>query len=164
MRCYFLAKRDGRGYRDRLKSIWDARNPSKTSLSVNVLACHARSIQSAEMLTPYELKALQESSSPNALVDDVQLPSEVLLAQGPDCPLMFPSVDDELSQLLVREYDVVAPQTPLSWPRLPRLTNTKLFQNSLSSNQPVSCCAAVESNSFIGALCSVPTCCCQNFH
>ena len=27
MRCYFLAKRDGRGYRDRLKSIWDARNP-----------------------------------------------------------------------------------------------------------------------------------------
>ena len=78
MRCYSLVKCDGRGYHDRLKSIWDARNPSKTSLSVNVLACHSRNIQTAKMLTPYELKALRESSSPNVLVDDVQLLSDVL--------------------------------------------------------------------------------------
>ena len=139
MRCY-LVKRDGRGYLNRLKSIWDARNPSKTSLSVNVLACHARNIQTAEMLTPYELKALQESISPNVSVDDVQFPSEVLPAQGPDCLLIFPSVDDELSQLLVSEYNVVAPQTPPSWPRLPWLTNTKLFQDSC---QAVNQCLAV---------------------
>ena len=79
-----------------------------------MLACHTRNIQTAKMLAPYELKALQESTSPSVLVDNVQLLSDVLPARGPDCPLMFPSIDDELSQLFNSEYNVVVPQTQLS--------------------------------------------------
>ena len=41
MRCFYLSKRDGTGYRDRLKNLWDSRNPSKSSISVNTLCCHA---------------------------------------------------------------------------------------------------------------------------
>ena len=44
MHCFYLAKRDGVGYRNQLKVIWDTRNSSKASKSVNTLCCHARNI------------------------------------------------------------------------------------------------------------------------
>ena len=41
MHCFYLAKRGGVGYCDHLKNLWDSRNPSKCSISVNTLCCHA---------------------------------------------------------------------------------------------------------------------------
>ena len=55
MHCFYLAKSDGVGYRNRLKAIWDTRNPLKTTISVNMLCCHARNIQSSNMLSEFEL-------------------------------------------------------------------------------------------------------------
>jgi len=60
MRCLYLAKQDGKGYQSRLKCLWDSRNPSKVSVSVNTLCCHARNIQTANMLTSYELTRIKE--------------------------------------------------------------------------------------------------------
>ena len=44
MHCFYLAKLDGVGYRDCLKSPWDSRNPAKSAINVNTLCCHARDI------------------------------------------------------------------------------------------------------------------------
>jgi len=61
MRCFYLAKQDSKGYQSRIKRLWDSRNPSKVSVSVNILYCHARNIQTANMLTSYELARLKEA-------------------------------------------------------------------------------------------------------
>ena len=63
MHCYHLTKRQGRGYRDHLKHLWDSQNPGKESISTNVLCCHARNIQTSGMLTVYELTSIREKCS-----------------------------------------------------------------------------------------------------
>ena len=59
MHCFYLAKLDGVGYRDRLKSLWDSRNPAKSAITVNILCCHARDIQVSHLLTDFDLKQIQ---------------------------------------------------------------------------------------------------------
>ena len=59
IRCFYLSKRDETGYRDRLKNLWDSQNPSKSSISVNTLCCHAGNIQVSHLLTEYELVNVQ---------------------------------------------------------------------------------------------------------
>lgn len=50
--------------------------------SLNVLVYHARNIQTAQMLAPYELHALQCPRSPDVMVDDAQLEANA----EPDSP------------------------------------------------------------------------------
>ena len=61
MHCFYLAKRDGVGYRERLKRLWDLRNPNKTVISVNTLCCHARNVQTVHMLPDHELRRIEQS-------------------------------------------------------------------------------------------------------
>ena len=52
---------DGKGYHKRLKSLWDTRNPSKTSISINILACHVRNVLTAGILTDVDIKMIEDS-------------------------------------------------------------------------------------------------------
>ena len=56
MRCFYLYKRDETGYCDRLKYV---PNPSRSSICVNTLCCHAQNIQVSLLLTEYELVNFQ---------------------------------------------------------------------------------------------------------
>ena len=64
MHCFYLAKLDGVGYRDCLKSLWDSRNPAKSAINVNTLCCYSRNIQVSHLLTNYDLKQIQAVSEP----------------------------------------------------------------------------------------------------
>jgi len=80
MHCFYLAKRDGTGYRNRLKRLWDLRNPDKCVLSVNVLCCHARNIQTGHMLPDHELRRIE-----NLCTHDSGSPENCELLSGPIC-------------------------------------------------------------------------------
>ena len=54
-------KKNGKRYRKRLKSFRDTRNPSKTSISINILGCHACNVLTAGMLTDVDIKMIKDS-------------------------------------------------------------------------------------------------------
>jgi len=54
---------EGKGYRNRLKRLWDDRNPSKCYRSENNLCCQARAVTHSKLLTELELQAIQQSVS-----------------------------------------------------------------------------------------------------
>ena len=63
MMCYYTARLEGKGYRNRLKCLWDARNPSKSFRSENNLCCQARAVIHSKLLTEFELQAIEQSVS-----------------------------------------------------------------------------------------------------
>jgi len=90
MHCFYLAKSDGVGYRNRLKAIWDTRNPSKTAISVNTLRCHARNIQLSNMLSEFELSNIAAScTNKTSCAGDV---TNLSNSQGNDS-IVEPAVD-----------------------------------------------------------------------
>lgn len=114
MRWFYLAKQDGRGYRNHLKSLWDSRNPSKAFMSVNTLCCHACNVQTAEMLTTYELTKLEESSSSMLPVTD---PTSFVPSDGHVSLLATPSAlgaDSLPSDSLAAGESVVSGNVPVS--------------------------------------------------
>ena len=77
MHCIYLAKQGGVGYRNRLKTIWDTRNPSKASISVNTLCCHARNILTAHVLSEHEFLNIETSCTTENVSSGVDSPSVV---------------------------------------------------------------------------------------
>ena len=77
MLCFYLAKQGGVGYQNRLKAIWDTRNPSKVSVSINTLCCHARNILTAHMLSEHELMNIETSCTTEDVSFGVDSPSVV---------------------------------------------------------------------------------------
>ena len=119
-----------------LKNLWDSRNPSKCSISVNTLCCHARNITTSHMLTEYELMNIQAACSGSgisAVGDDVLLSdpgSPVSPVRAPDdCPLLFPS--DKISQSLRQKFIEVSAMDVRARPNLPRVSVTKSVINAI---------------------------------
>ena len=63
MVCYYIARLQGKGYRNCLKNFWDARNPSKCIRSENNLCYQARAVIHSKPLIEFELQAIQQSVS-----------------------------------------------------------------------------------------------------
>ena len=141
MHCFYLAKRDGVGYRNRLKGIWDTRNPSKASISVNTLCCHARNIQSSHMISEHELSNIAAScagtscaneGATNAMDPQPTGQIERNLPDSPkklDCPgvsgeSMMKFSEDDVSQHLEHKFYEVSAQN-VAFSCLPRVTATK---------------------------------------
>ena len=131
MRCFYLSKRDGTGYRDRLKNLWDSRNPSKSSISVNTLCCHARNIQVSHLLTEYELVNVQTACCESSVEghNDAVVINDPDVSVPPVCtpestPFMFPG-DDDISQTLQQKLLEVSEMDWEARPCLPRISVTK---------------------------------------
>jgi len=56
---FLPSQKDGTGYRECLKKLWNLRNPGKSAVTVNTLCCHAHNIQTVCMLPDHELRRIE---------------------------------------------------------------------------------------------------------
>ena len=151
MHCFYLAKLDGVGYRDRLKSLWDSRNPAKSAINVNTLCCHARNIQVSHLLTDYDLKQIQAVSDPakfeplSGTSDENPVDALVDPEPSPAAPLDYDApqflYDNVINKSLASKFSEISNFVPAALPHLPRVSITKPLQSIISD--VVSCVADV---------------------
>ena len=157
MFCFYLAKQGRVGYRNRLKTVWDTRNPSKASISVNTLCCHARKILTAYMLSDHKLLNIETSCTTEDVSSGVDSPSVVSAEQdslnaftGSDllttpsesagshtpvdvsCNDMFEFPRDELSQCLEHNFCEVCVHGPVAG-CLPQFIPTKAILDPVTN-------------------------------
>ena len=151
MHCFYLAKRGGRGYRERLKRLWDLRNPDKTVAGVNTLCCHARNIQETHMLSDYELQRIEQSCTRGSASADHESVLEVLPTRtqgtllefvevpgmGTDDPSVTPSIvilgDSVVSRTLSNKLAELLWKSGTERLCLPRVTVNKLLDDTVSA-------------------------------
>jgi len=157
MHCYYLSHNQGRGYRDRLKRLWDSRNPGNTQISTNVLCCHARNILTSGMLTVYELSSIRAECCPEnnsqisspfshseihqlrptdltvssaALIESADAPESTAL---PGAHALPPDLDLSILDKIKDNCTKVADMEPNSRPRLRRVVPMKHVKNLLNT-------------------------------